>query len=311
MRRVRRIWGLRRAARCRLCRANPARRRRTPDAWSDAAYFRTEYQGISPGEIVTIFGSGLGPSPGVGFQLVNGQAPTSLGGTQVLVDGEPAPILYSSYGQVNLIIPYSLTIGTKPSIQVVSNEMPANTLSSLEAQAAGITIFQLNGTAAALNQDGTINSAQNPARPGSTVALFGTGGGQTNPASVAGEITPPELRPLIAKTQIYVDTNSLPAVQLSIEYAGAAPELLSGVTQVNVTLPEVIPATYYPPGVLPLSVQTNGQPFRLPDRDDIRGDGINPWRLRIRNQCVGSSCHLAALRSSRRAVALAAMNRRR
>jgi uncharacterized protein (TIGR03437 family) len=227
----------------------------------DAAYFGTQDQGISPGQIVTIFGSGLGPSPGVGFQLVNGQVPTSLGGTQVLVDGEPAPILYSSYGQVNLILPYSLTIGTKPSIEVVSNGTPANTLSNLEAQAAGITMFQLNGSAAALNQDGTINSAQNPARPGSTVALFGTGGGQTNPASVAGNITPPELRPLIANTQVYVDTNSLPAVQLSIEYAGAAPELLSGVTQVNVTLPDVIPATYYPPGVLPLFVNTNGQLF--------------------------------------------------
>jgi hypothetical protein len=53
----------------------------------DSAYFGVEDQGISPGEIVTIFGSGLGPSPGVGFQLVNGQAPTSLGGTQVLVNG--------------------------------------------------------------------------------------------------------------------------------------------------------------------------------------------------------------------------------
>lgn len=227
----------------------------------DATDFGTDDQEISPGEIVTIFGSGLGPSPGVGFQLINEQAPTSLGGTQVLVGGELAPILYSSYGQVNLILPYSLTIGTKPSIQVISNGTPANTLSSLEAQAAGITIFQVNGSAAALNQDGTINSAQNPARLGSTVALFGTGGGQTNPASVAGEITPPELRPLIANTQVYVFTNSLPAVQLGIAYAGAAPELLSGVIQLNVILPDVVPATYYPPGVLPLNVQTNGQPF--------------------------------------------------
>jgi uncharacterized protein (TIGR03437 family) len=55
---------------------------------------------------------------------------------------------------------------------------------------------------------------------------------------------------------------SFPTVPLSIEYAGAAPELLSGVTQLNVTLPEVIPATqFYPPGVLALFVLTNGQLF--------------------------------------------------
>lgn len=231
----------------------------------DSALFGVE-QAVSPGEIVTIFGSGLGPSPGVGFQLVSAQAPTSLGGTQVLVNGEPAPLVYASYGQVNLILPYSLTVGTEPSIQVVSNGTPANALSNLQVQAAGITIFQVNNAAAALNQDGTINSAQNPAHPGSTVVLFGIGGGQTSPASVAGEVTPLGLRPLTATTQVQVPyTNSAPSspeVTLTIEYAGAAPELLSGVTQMNVTLPEVIPATpFYPPGVLPLVVLTNGQWF--------------------------------------------------
>jgi uncharacterized protein (TIGR03437 family) len=232
----------------------------------DSAYFGVEDQGVSPGEIVTIFGSGLGPSPAVGFQLANGQAPTSLGGTQVLVNGEPAPILYSSYGQVNLILPYSLPVGTEPSIQVVSNGTPANALSNLEVQAAGITIFQVNNAAAALNQDGTINSAQNPARPGSTVVLFGEGGGQTNPGSVAGEVTPLGLQPLLASTQVFIaypsSGPSSPNIPLSIEYAGAAPELLSGVTQLNVTLPQVIPATqFYPPGVLALDVLTNGQLF--------------------------------------------------
>jgi uncharacterized protein (TIGR03437 family) len=63
---------------------------------------------------VTIFGAGIGPTQGVGFQLVNGQVPTSLGGTQVMVNGEPAPLLYSSYGQVNLILPYDYRPGQRP-----------------------------------------------------------------------------------------------------------------------------------------------------------------------------------------------------
>ena len=72
---------------------------------------------ISPGAIVALFGSALGPSQGVGFQLVNGQVPTSLGGTQVLVNGEPTPILYSVSGQLNVILPYSLALSTQPTIQ--------------------------------------------------------------------------------------------------------------------------------------------------------------------------------------------------
>lgn len=225
----------------------------------DAASFTVE-QTISPGQVVTIFGSGLGPARGVSFQLVNGQVPTSLGGTQVLVNGEQVPILYSSYGQLNLILPYSLAVGTQSSIEIVSNQTSANELSGLEVQAAGVTLFHVNGAAVALNQDGTRNSPQNPAQPGSTVMLFGTGGGQTNPPSVAGGITPLGLRPLIANVHVEIAYSSSAPIELNSEYTGAAPDLLSGVTQVNVVLPDVIPVSpFYPPGTLPLFVRTNGQ----------------------------------------------------
>jgi uncharacterized protein (TIGR03437 family) len=225
----------------------------------DAASFGVE-QTVSPGQMVTIFGSGLGPLPGVSFQLVKGQVPASLGGTQVLANGKPVPILYSSYGQLNLILPYSLAVGTQSSIEIVSNQTSANELSGLEVQAAGVTIFQVNSAAVALNQDGTVNSPQNPAHPGSTVMLFGTGGGQTNPPSVAGGITPLGLRPLIASVQVEIAYSPSALIVLNSEYAGAAPELLSGVTQVNVTLPDVIPVSpFYPSGTLPLVVRTNGQ----------------------------------------------------
>jgi uncharacterized protein (TIGR03437 family) len=217
----------------------------------DAASFSNELT-VSPGEIVTIFGSGLGPNQGVGFQLVNGQVPTLLGGTQVLVNGEPTPILYSSYSQLNLILPYSLPVGTMPDIQVVSNGTPANPnpLSQPEVNPSTVTLFQVNNSAAALNQDGTLNSPQNPAQPGSTVMLFGTGGGQTNPPSTAGDVTPLALVPLIYTPIVQIGGTS---TSLTVAYAGAAPGLLSGVTQINVTLPSVIPViSGYPAGTLPL-----------------------------------------------------------
>jgi uncharacterized protein (TIGR03437 family) len=223
----------------------------------DAAGFTNE-QTVSPGAIVTIFGSALGPSQGAGFQLVNGQVPTSLGGTQLLVNGEPAPILYSSYWQLNVILPYSLEIGTMPTIQVVSNGTPANQLSNSRVQSAGISLFRVNNSAAAVNQDGTLNSPQDPAQPGSTVMLFGTGGGQTVPPSVAGEVTPLLLRPLASTPQVQIGNRQ----PLIVKWAGAAPGLVSGVTQINVTLPDVIPVVPgYPPGTLPLQVFTRGGSF--------------------------------------------------
>jgi uncharacterized protein (TIGR03437 family) len=223
------------------------------------ASFTTE-QKVSPGAIVTIFGAAMGPSPGVGFQLINGLVPTSLGGTQVLVNGEPAPILYSSYGQLNLIMPYSLAAGSTATLQVISNGTPLNQLSNVIvlAQAVSIFLVDVNASAAALNEDYTVNSPQHPARPGSTVMLFGTGGGQTNPPSVAGEVTPLELRPLLSLPQVYILSST--AIPLNLEYAGAAPTLLSGVTQINVTLPDVIPASY-PSGTLHLSVVESGVPY--------------------------------------------------
>jgi uncharacterized protein (TIGR03437 family) len=218
----------------------------------DAADFGNQ-QVVSPGAIVTIFGSQMGPGTGVSYQLENGQVPTTLGGTQVLVNGAPVPILYSSSDQLNLIVPYSLVAGTTPTIQVVSNNTPANAMSA-SVIAQGISIFQENGSAAALNQDGTLNSAQNPAQPGSIVQLFGTGGGQTNPPSVAGEVTPLVLRPLVQTPTFMIGY----VATLNVVWAGAAPGLLSGVTQVNVQLPDVIPVVQgYPQGVLPLQVDSS------------------------------------------------------
>lgn len=221
----------------------------------DAASFGNA-QKVSPGAIVTIFGSELGPTQGVGFQLENGQVPLSLGGTEVLVNGAPAPIMYSSYGQLNLIIPYSLEPGTTPTIQVVSAGGSGNQMTA-SVVAQGISFFTWgNGAAAALNQDGTLNSPQDPAQPGSTVMLFATGGGQTVPPSVAGEITPLELRPLAETPNVQIP--GYPPVWWTAEWAGAAPGLVSGATQVNITLPNPLPVrTGWPAGTLPLTTVGN------------------------------------------------------
>jgi len=208
---------------------------------TDSASF-SEGEVTSPGALVTVFGTGLGPRTGVAFQLQNGSVPMQLGGTRVLVDGEPVPLLYASHTQVNAILPYTLKVGSRPTIRVVSASGQSNELGRIDVSKAGVSFFRLDNStsrpAAALNEDGTVNSPQNPAKKGSRVVIFGTGGGATLPASVAGQLTPLELRPL--ENEIKVRTSD--SKELTIEYAGGAPGLPAGVLQVNVKLPEVVPA---------------------------------------------------------------------
>lgn len=229
----------------------------------DAASFVSDYS-PSPGAIVTLFGSRMGPREGVAFQLENGRVPTALAGTQVLVNGEPVPILFASYWQVNAILPYSLPQGTRPKIQVVSNGAAGNELTASFVQRAAISLFRADASpvrpAAALNADGTLNSPRNPARPGSTVVLFGTGGGSTVPPSVAGEVTPLVPRPLEFGAEVQIAMPNGP--RLPVEYAGGAPGQVAGVTQINVRLPDTIPEVPgFPRGTLPLLVITPGVSF--------------------------------------------------
>ena len=219
--------------------------------------------GISPGAIVTLFGSKMGPRKGTAFQLEDGRVPTTLGGTRVLVNGEAVPILFASYWQVNAILPYLLPLWSAPEVQVEVDGIEGNELLT-GLDRASISLFRLDDSpsrpAAALNEDGSVNSARNPAKKGSRVALFGTGGGATVPPSEAGEVTPLELRPLEQEPKVFVFVRG--GQELTVEYAGGAPGLVAGVTQINIKLPDVIPQIPgFPNGLLPLRVEAQRGSF--------------------------------------------------
>ena len=225
----------------------------------DAASFTSSAP--TPGQIVTLFGSGLGPEGGVAFELDGGRVPTSLAGVRVLIDGTPAPILYASYWQINAIVPYSLAVNTLSNIEVEYLDGRATPSGLYFTERAAIQFFRLNDSsnhpAAALNQDGTVNTTGNPAKPGSVVTLFGTGGGATVPPSEAVEVTPLELRPmeLTPEVRVFMPDGEI----LPVEFAGGAPGLVAGVTQINIRLPDEIPVVPdFPSGLLPLWVRTPG-----------------------------------------------------
>jgi uncharacterized protein (TIGR03437 family) len=186
---------------------------------------------VAPGEIVTIFGSGLGPIPGVGAQLdARGLVAKQLAGTSVTFDGMAAPLLYAGANQINAIVPFGVAGKTGTQIVVTVNGVssPAD-VEAVAVASPGIYSSDMSGTgqAAALNQDGTVNSASNPAERGSVVSFWITGAGLLNAAYEDGEI--------VANNPAGL---ALPLVSgMEVRYAGQAPGMVAGVVQLNLVMP--------------------------------------------------------------------------
>ena len=198
---------------------------------------------VAPGEIVTIFGTGLGPPQLSAAQLDSSglRISNSNSGVQIFFDGIPAPVIYVSAFQASAVVPYEVAGHATTSVTVsykglVSPQFTVNVTTAVPG------LFSSNssgtGQGAILNQDGSLNSASNPAEEGSIVVLFGTGEGQTNPPGVDGQLAlsvypKPEL-------SVAVFFDGTPAA--NVAYAGAAPTFVAGLLQVNAQLPPSIHA---------------------------------------------------------------------
>jgi len=211
---------------------------------------------VSPGEIVTIFGKGLGPNSLVGSQLDSlGRLSTSLAGTRVFFDGVAAPIIYTVAGQVGAIVPYGVSGKSATRVQVVYQELSSNVV-SMAVSAVTPGIFTMDGSGrgpgAVLNQDGTVNSATNPASVGTSVVVYATGAGQTIPAGVDGKpADSPAPAPVVQPVTAGIGGVLVPVVQ----YAGGAPGLVAGVLQVNIQIPRGVPIG----GSVPILINLGGQ----------------------------------------------------
>ena len=205
-----------------------------PAAVTNAASFQAGP--VAPGEIVTIFDAGIGPATLVGAQLnAQGKLATALSGTQVFFDGIPSPLVYVTAQQVSAIVPYEVAGQPTTQLTVVRNgqSTPPATLQVTSAVPAFFTADSSGaGQVAAQNQDGTVNGPQNGAPAGSIVALYATGEGQTNPGGVDGRIATQVAPSPVAPVSVQIG-----GVSAQVVYAGAAPQAVAGLLQVNVQVP--------------------------------------------------------------------------
>ena len=190
---------------------------------------------VAPGELVALYGSGLGPQQGVPTQAtLTTPFPTQAAGVEVTFDGTPAPLLWVQNAQINLAVPWSVS-GPTTKVCVTYNQVQTNCL-SWPVAAVSPGVFTTDGVhAAAWNQDGTFNSASNPAPLNSVVSILATGLGPISPAQADGSLvgSPLPVNTLPVQLQCQGPANCPKEITYSTIYAGPAPDEIAGVSQIN------------------------------------------------------------------------------
>lgn len=223
---------------------------------------------VSPGQLVTIFGTNIGPATPAPMSISNGYVTTSLGGVSITIDGQNAPLIYVSADQLSAQVPYEATTGNSKQVSVTNgSNPPASATVTIAATSPGIFTADGSGAgqAAAVNYSAStsqysLNSSSNPAMIGDTVLLYLTGEGNynasplsgVNGASNTGYIIPSSLSPL-------PQLNPLPTVTIggadaTVSYAGPMVGSMLGLLQMNV----VVPATSTTGAAVPVVVTIGG-----------------------------------------------------
>lgn len=234
---------------------------------------------IAPGELITIKGTNLGPaSPANGTVFTvnaDGTVSSTLAGVQVTFNNIAGIPTYVSATQINVIVPWEINGLTNVNMVVSfngGNSAPVGLSVAQTAPAIYTQNAQGTGNAAAINLSGGpsvspyngpagqtypgTNLALAPAAPGSYVSFFLTGCGQTSPPSTTGTINSgTQLAPLRNWTHgsDVVKATIGGVASPDVQFAGAAPTLISGICQVNLQVPQNVAGN-----ALPVKITING-----------------------------------------------------
>jgi uncharacterized protein (TIGR03437 family) len=201
---------------------------------------------VAPGEIIVIRGISLASATTNTLQVTSsGVAASALGGARVLFDDIPAALVYTTQTQLGAIVPYEVDGKSQTSMQVQYDGMlSATVVLPVSRTAPGVFTLDGSGTGqgAIVNQDGTINGPDHPAPRGSTVSIYATGEGQTEPSGANGRIaTASDLRRPLAGVIV-----SIAGQGAEVAFAGSAGGQVSGLFQVNAVVPRSIPGGAVP-----------------------------------------------------------------
>ncbi|HEY7680935.1 MAG TPA: hypothetical protein VIC04_10510 [Terriglobia bacterium] len=200
----------------------------------NAASFAQHPAPLGPGTIATIFGTNLND----GSTALNtsfgsdGLLITSLGGSQVRVNGVLAPMFFSTPGQLAIQIPNEVAGQTTANVTVTASGQ-TSVIRSIFVEAVSPGVFTANqsgsGPGAITHVNGSAVTQQNPARPGEILVLYATGFGVLSPPLATGA-------PSAGNTTAAPATLTVDGAAATVLFSGSTPGLV-GLNQINFTVP--------------------------------------------------------------------------
>lgn len=192
-------------------------------------------QGVAPGSYVSIYGSNISLATDVASAA---NLPLSLDGVSVSFDipsagiSVPGYLYYVSPGQVNIQVPWELEGQSSAQVKVSIGSNSGNVVTvPLAAYSPGIFLYG-QSQAAALDENGNLIGASNPAQRGHVISIYANGLGPVANQPASGMPAPSS--PL-ATTQSQ-PTVTIGGVATQVQFSGLAPQF-TGLYQVNVTVP--------------------------------------------------------------------------
>jgi uncharacterized protein (TIGR03437 family) len=209
---------------------------------------------VAPGDLIAIFGAGLSGAVAGAASL---PLPNQLLSTGVSIDGQQIPLLYTSGGQVNAVVPYNLPTDVRHQLVVQEN----NSISVPQSVIVGVArpgVFTVNSSGTGQGEIFTVDAAGNqiladqnaPAAAGDVLVIYCAGLGAVNPPLIAGAAAPlGSLTTTVAPLTATI--GGLPAV---VMFSGLTPGS-SGLYQVNAVVPSGLAAS----DTTPLQLSISGQ----------------------------------------------------
>jgi uncharacterized protein (TIGR03437 family) len=190
------------------------------------------------GSIATLFGTNLASTTASAEVL---PLPTTLAGAQLRAGNILAPLIYASPTQINFQVPFETPLtGTIPIVVTTGGTTRASISTVVNEYAPGVfAYFRPSGYIDPIIVHGATNtlvSAENPAIPGETLIIYGTG---------VGNLTNPPASGAASSGSVLSRATVTPAVTLGttpvqVRFAGLTPGFV-GLIQLNIDLPPSLP----------------------------------------------------------------------
>jgi len=215
-------------------RATPGRTAGSDPVVVNAASFEP---GVSPGCLVTIFGSDLTSVSGV-VVAQSTPLPLTLANVSVLVNSVPSPIYSIAYAngqdQISFQVPSATSVGPGSAhVEVLDGDTTtADLVVDSFTEDPGIFAYDSNIAVAVNSVDGSLIGPDNPVSPGDVVVLYTTGLGPVSVSVADGYPAPSNpLAYTVDPFQVLLDNEDC-----QVLFSGLAPGFV-GLYQVNFRVP--------------------------------------------------------------------------